>query len=76
MILPILEGEAYQDLAKVFSELPSSTALKKLVKELNRKWNITPTPNGTFGVQQSLRERLLLRMEHLHRTAPEDAPFR
>ena len=50
MILPILEGEAYQDLAKAFSDLPSSTALKKLVKELNRKWNITPTPNGTFGV--------------------------
>ena len=56
--------------------MPSLTMIKKKVKELNEMWNIRPTPNGTFGVQQSLKERLVLRMDHLLAHAPEDAPFR
>ena len=32
--------------------------LKKRIQELNSKWDIFPTPNGTVGVQQSLEERL------------------
>ena len=27
-------------------------------------WNIRPTSNETFGVQQSLKEHLILRMNH------------
>ena len=50
--------------------------MKKKVKELNEMWNIRLTPNGTFGVQQSLKEHLILRMEHLMRHAPEDTHFR
>lgn len=43
------------------------------MREFNKKCSITSTPNGTFGVQQSLRDRLLLRIGHLHQDAPEDA---
>ena len=32
--------------------------LKDCIRELNRLWDIKPTPNGTCGVQQSFTERL------------------
>ena len=72
----ICKGEAYHELAKAFSDLPSLDAIKKAVRELNQKWNITSIPSGLFGVQQSLRERLIHRIRHLHQSTPEDAPFR
>lgn len=37
---------------------------------------IQPTPFGTNGVQQSLKERLLIRAEKLIKTSPSDAAFR
>ena len=52
--------------------LPSLNALKEKVKELNSHYSIKATPNGTFGVQQSLRERLLLRVEHLLEHSSQD----
>ena len=58
----------------MFADIPLLTKLKKKVSELNQQWNIVPTPNGTNGIQQSLRERLL-RIRHMFQIAPEDAPF-
>ena len=39
-------------------------------------WNIQPTPSGTIGVQQSLENRLRLRLLRLLKVAPQDATFR
>ena len=74
--LHIFKGGAYRDLSKVFPSMPSLNKVKTKVKQLNEYWTIVPTPNGTHGVQQSLRERLLLRIGHVIHYAPEDASFR
>lgn len=44
--------------------------------ELNEQLNIRPTPNGTYGVQQSLRERLDQWIHHLLHVSPPDARLR
>ena len=46
------------------------------MKELNALWNIIPTPNGTLGVQQSLEDRLIIRLSRLLAISPEDALFK
>ena len=40
--------------------MPRHYKLKDRIAELNKHWNIRPTPEGTCGVQQSLEERLQL----------------
>ena len=71
-----VSGKAYHQMAKVCKEMPRHYKLKERIQELNKLWNIFPTPNGTFGMQQALEERLLLRVRNLHKTASPDAPFR
>ena len=45
------------------------------IRELNKLWNISPTPNGVVGVQQALEDRLRVRISTLLQTAQPDAPF-
>ena len=49
---------AYHELAKVCKEMPRQYRLRERITELNKLWNIRPTPNNTQGVQQSLKNRL------------------
>ena len=39
--------------------------LKEKIFQLNKNRNISPTPEGTVGVQQSLEERLVMCVERL-----------
>ena len=43
---------------------------------MNSLWNIIPTPNGILGVQQSLEDRLTIRLSRLLAISPEDAVFK
>ena len=70
-----ISGEAYHELTKICKSLPRTYKLKELITELNQKWNIFPTPEGTIGVQQSLKERLELRVAKLIAVSPLDDPF-
>ena len=70
-----LSQDAYHEMAKICKEMPRHYLLKRRVAELNKLWNIKPTPNGTCGVQQTLEDRLRVRVSHLHKTAAADAKF-
>ncbi len=71
-----VSGSAYHDMAKVCRQMPRHYRLQRRINELNNLWDIKPTPNGVIGVQQSLHDRLLLRVKHLLKTSSPDAPFR
>lgn len=53
-----ISGAAYNELSQVCKGMPRHYKLKDRIRELNKLWNIKPTPNGTCGVQQSFTERL------------------
>lgn len=53
-----VSGSAYHEMAQLCREKPQHYKLKNQIAELNKLWNIWPTPEGTCGVQQSLEERL------------------
>lgn len=71
-----ISGRGYHEMASVCKEMPRHYKLKRRIKELNSLWNITPAPNGILGVQQSLEDRLFIRISRLLKTAPEDAAFK
>ena len=71
-----VSGNAYHEMSRLCKGLPRSYKIKHRISDLNKLWNIYPTPNGTCGVQQSLEERLRVRISHLHKTAPSDAALR
>ena len=67
---------AYHELAKVCKEMPRQYRLRQRITELNSLWNIRPTPNNTNGVQQSLKDRLIVRIRHLIKSSgTHDSPF-
>ena len=70
-----ISGEAYHELASICKALPRHYGIKQRITELNRLWNIKPTPHGTIGLQQSLRDRLQVRLAHLLRISKPDATF-
>ena len=70
-----LSQDAYHEMAKICKEMPRHYLLKRRVAELNKLWNIKPTPNGTCGVQQTIEDRLRVQVSHLHKTAAADAKF-
>jgi len=66
--------DAYHHMARICQGMPREYRLKQRIAELNKQWNISPTPNGDCGVKQSLEDRLRVRIAHLHQKAP-DAVF-
>ena len=46
-----ISGSAYHELASLCHAMPRHYRLKEKIAELNSKWNIVPTPEGTVGVQ-------------------------
>ena len=66
-----ISGRGYHEMASVCKEMPRHYKLKRRIKELNSLWNITPAPNGILGVQQSLEDRLFIRVSRLLKTTPE-----
>ncbi len=53
-----VSGGAYHEMAQLFKGMPRHYKLKDRIAELNRLWEIKPTPTGTVGVQQTLESRL------------------
>lgn len=71
-----LSDGAYHELAKVCAQMPRQYRLRERITELNQLWKIQPTPNNTQGVQQSLKDRLELRIKHLVTTTTDpNVPF-
>ena len=70
-----ISDSAYNEMAKVCKEMPRHYRLKRRIQELNKLWNIFPTPNGIPGVQQSLRDRLQVRVQELVAKSSPDAEF-
>ena len=66
---------AYHEMAKVCKEMPRQYKLKERIRKLNQEWNIRPTPNGTVGVQQSLEQRLRIRIEQLLKVSSPNSTF-
>ena len=58
-------GSAYHEMASLCSTMPRHYRLKEKISQLNKNWNISPTPEETVGVQQSLEERLVMCVERL-----------
>ena len=65
-----VSNEAFHELSMI-SNLPNSSQIKSLTRILNEDFNIHSTPNGVVGVQQSLRERIMIRLTHLIDKASE-----
>ena len=66
---------AYHEMAQLCKQLPRQYKIKERIKDLNRLWNIKPLPNDIEGVQQSLQERLKVRIERLVQISPPDSEF-
>ena len=67
---------AYHELAKVCKEMPRQYRLRERITNLNKLWKICPTPNNTQGVQQSLKDRLKIRISNLIKTSCDpNSPF-
>lgn len=57
-----VSNNAYHEMARICHAMPRHYFLKKRIAELNKHWNIKPTPQGICGVQQSLQDRLRVRI--------------
>ena len=68
-------GEVYHEFASICKGLPRHHKIKERIAELNRFWNIKLTLYGTIGLQQSLKDRLHIRVRHLIEVSNPDAPF-
>ena len=58
-----------------FPVLLRTCQVKQRVKELNEQWEIFPTPEGSTGVQQSLKKQLPERIVHHLSVSPMNALF-
>ena len=65
-----VSNEAFHELSMV-SNLPNSSQINSLTCTLNEDFSICSTPNGVVGVQQSLWERLMVRLTHLNDKSSE-----
>ena len=59
-----LSNEAYHEPSVLSDDLPRSCQIKALANLLNSQFEIHDSPNGVIGVQQSLKDHVLLRLKH------------
>ena len=64
---------AYHELAQLNLALPRQSELAKVSKNLNAEYQIMPTPGQTVGVQQSIVERLSIRLRYIQKNSPSFA---
>ncbi|CAB4026648.1 Hypothetical predicted protein [Paramuricea clavata] len=57
-------------------ELPRSWKVQERIKALNGKWKFSETPGNTFGIQQSIKERLEVRVQNMIKNSPATESFR
>ena len=65
-----ISNAAYHELSMTEKSLPRSCRINKQAKDINQKWAVTKTPEGTVGVQISLKNKLCERVEHLVNVSP------
>ena len=65
-----ISNTAYQELSMIHPPLPRWCALNKISKQIDSSSTIRPTPGPMLGVQQSLTQRLKLRLEYLVKMYP------
>ena len=65
-----ISDKAYHELSMIHSSLPCWYTINKEAKRLNSECDIFPTPGPVIGVQQSLKKRLTVRLEHLVQSYP------
>lgn len=65
-----ISNSAYQELSMVHPPLPRWCALNRISKQMDSNSTIWPTSGPMLGVQQSLKERLKLRLEYLVKMYP------
>lgn len=70
-----ISSSAYHELTQICKALPRTYRVKERIKELNSHWNIRPTPHGTVGFQQSLEDRLRIRVQKLLKDSNSDSKF-
>lgn len=58
-----VSNEAYYELSMICKDLPRSWKVQERIKALNSKWNLSSTPGDTCGIQQSIKERLEIRLQ-------------
>ena len=68
--------EAYREMAKVSKHIPRQYQLQKLIKDLNKKWDIRKMPNDIPGVQQQLEPHLRERLAHLIASTDDEQQFK
>ena len=65
MLFVNVAGQAYHEMRKVCKQMPTHYKVKKRIAEINTMWKNRPTPNGTVGMQQSLKVRVCMYMVQL-----------
>ena len=72
-----ISNTAYHELSMIHLSLPSWSALNKISKQMDTKSTIRPTPGPIIGIQQSLKQRLTVRLENLVKKFPniKDEPY-
>ena len=68
-----ISNVAYHELAQINPQLPRQSSLAKASKEMNSEFKIQPTPGNTTGVQQSISDRLRVRLCHVLKSNPSFA---
>ena len=71
-----LSNDAYHELSMTCKELPRSWKVQERIKALNGKWKLSETPGNTFGIQQSIKERLEVRVQNMIKNSPPTESFR
>ena len=70
-----VSNAAYHEMAQICKHLLRHYKVKERIRELNKHWNIQPLPNNIEGVQQSLEDRLRVRIERLVELSSPESEF-
>ena len=63
-----ISNEAWHEIAmKATPNVPNKYCINKRIKQLNKYWNLKPTPGGAEGVQQGFEDSLKNQIERLRK---------
>ena len=72
-----ISDQAYHELSMIDESLPCSWTIKRQLNEMNKQWEISPTPGEcSVGVQQSFKQKLKDRVKVSEQNASHNASFR
>ncbi|KAJ7391497.1 hypothetical protein OS493_018546 [Desmophyllum pertusum] len=71
-----VSNEAYHELSMICKDLPRSWKVRERIKAINSKWNLSSTPGDTCGIQQSIKERLEIRLQALLKNIPSNSALK